>query len=130
MDRRIIISMLAILPLLLGQPQRKPRRTAKIEVVEIRAGRERKQITFDGKIRNSGTEPLGRLILLFDLLDADRKTISRRRGPIDQEILGPGEESEFHFYVPDHARAVEVQIAAEQRGMEIDVEKAGPYPID
>ena len=68
--------------------------------------------------------------MLFDLLDADRKTISRRRGPVDQEILGPGEESEFHFYVPDHARAVEVQVAAEQRGMEIDVEKAGPYPID
>jgi len=113
-----------------GQQQRKQRDFLRLDVVEMKAVRAEGRITLDGEVRNSGTRPLTKVVLLFDFLDADRKTISRRRGPIEEAVLEPGDSSTFHFYVPDHARAVEVRVAAEHRGLEIDVAKSGPFPVE
>jgi len=113
-----------------GQQQRKQRDFLRLDVVEMKAVRAEGRITLDGEVRNSGTRPLTKVVLLFDFLDADRKTISRRRGAIEEAVLEPGDSSTFHFYVPDHARAVEVRVAAEQRGLEMDVAKSGPFPVE
>jgi hypothetical protein len=113
-----------------GQPQRKQPEAFRLEVVEMKAARAHGQITLDGEVRNTGTRALTRLVLVFDLLDADRKPISRRRGPIEEAVLDPGDSSIFHFYVPDHARAVEVRVAAEHRGLEMNVVKPGPFLIE
>ena len=113
-----------------GQQQRKQRDILRLDVVEMKAVRAEGRITLDGEVRNSGTRPLTKVVLLFDFLDADRKTISRRRGPIEETVLEPGDSSTYHFYVPDHARAVEVRVAAEQRGMEMDVANSGPFPLE
>ena len=113
-----------------GQQQRKQRDFLRLDVVEMKAVRAEGRITLDGEVRNSGTRPLTKVVLLFDFLDADRKTISRRRGPIEEALLEPGDSSAFHFYIPDHARAVEVRVAAEQGGMEMDVAKPGPFPLE
>jgi hypothetical protein len=113
-----------------GQRERKQPNVVRLEVVELRAARDAGRITLDGEVRNTGTRELTRLVLMFDLLDADRKTISRRRGALEEAVLDPGDSSTFHFYVPDQARAVEVRVAAEQRGMEIEVAKPGPFAIE
>lgn len=85
------------------------------------------RITIDGTVRNTGTVPLSRLTLSFDLLDDGGKTISRRRGPVEEEVLEPGAESVFGFLVPDEARAVSVRVSAEQRERFVAVVKPGPY---
>jgi hypothetical protein len=113
-----------------GQRQRKERTILRLEVVEMKAMREEGRITLDGEVRNTGTRALTKVVLLFDLLDADRKTISRRRGPIAEAVLEPDESSVFQFYVPDQARAVEVRVGAEQRGLEMEVAKPGPFPLE
>ncbi|MFB3777773.1 MAG: FxLYD domain-containing protein [Bryobacteraceae bacterium] len=112
------------------QTKRRERDATRLEVVQLRAAREQGRITLDGEVRNTGTRRLNKPVLIFDLLDADRKTISRRRGPVDEAMLDPGDASSFHFYIPEHVRAVEISVAAEHRGMEIDVVRPGPYPID
>jgi hypothetical protein len=130
MNRRVVLLALVAPFSSSGQPKRKERDVTRVEVIQFRSEREKGQITLDGEVRNTGTRRLTKLILVFDLLDADRKTISRRRGTIDEAVLDPGDTSAFHFYIPDHARAVEISIEAEHRGMAMDVVKPGPHPID
>ncbi len=112
-----------------GAQRRKEPGLLRLEVAELKAGRDKGRITLDGEVRNTGTRPLTKVVLIFELLDADLNTISRRRGPIDEAVLEAGDASAFHFYVPDQPRAVEVRVAAEQRGMEMEVAKPGPFPI-
>ncbi|RPI08763.1 MAG: hypothetical protein EHM65_09935 [Acidobacteriales bacterium] len=127
--RRAALLLIAPFSSLAQQQRKQP--GLLVEVVEARSERTQGKIVLDGVIRNVGTRSLSKLILLFDLLDADRKTISRRRGSIDQARFEPGDESEFHFFVADHARAVECSIHAEHAGgNEVDVLKPGPYPIN
>ncbi len=130
MKRRAVLLVLVAPFSSPGQPKRKERDVTRVEVTQLRCARDEGKITLDGEVRNTGTRRLTKLILIFSLLDADRKTISRRRGPIDDALLDPGDTSSFHFYIPDHARAVEISIEAEHRGLEMDVVKPGPYPID
>ncbi|HSW51216.1 MAG TPA: FxLYD domain-containing protein [Bryobacteraceae bacterium] len=130
MKRRRLLVLLSAPFSFFGQQRRKPQPATQIEVRELKVARAERRITLDGVIRNSGTRSLTKLLLLFDLLDADGKTISRRRGTVEEAVLEAGNESRFQFYVADHARAVEVSVAAEQRGQEIDVAKPGPYLIE
>ena len=130
MNRRVALLVLVAPFSSLGQPKRRERDITRLEVIQVRCARDQGRITLDGEVRNTGTRPLNKLVLVFDLLDADRKTISRRRGPVDEAVLNPGDTSAFHFYLPDHARAVEIGIGVEHRGLEMDIIKPGPYPID
>ena len=130
MKRRWILALLSASFSSLGQQRRKQENVSRIEVRELKAGRAEGRITIDGVIRNTGVRPLTKLVLLFDLQDAERKTISRRRGAVEEPVLDQGDEYSFNFYVADHARAVEVSVAAEARGLEINVAKAGPYLIE
>ncbi len=130
MKRRWLVALLSASFSSFGQQRRKQQAETQIEVREIKAARAEHRITIDGAIRNTGTRPLVKLLLLFDLLDADRRTISRRRGTIEEAVLEPGEASSFQFYVADQARAVEVSVAAEHRGAQIEVTRPGPYVIE
>ena len=130
MNRRSVLALLSAPFSSFGQQRRKQEAASRIEVRELKAGRAEGRITLDGVIRNTGARALTKLVLLFDLQDADRKTISRRRGAVEEPVLEPGDEYSFNFYVADHARAVEVTVAAEARGLEINVAKAGPYLIE
>ncbi len=103
---------------------------SRIEVVSLQVRRDAGRITLDGTIRNTGTVPLSRLKLAFDLLDADGKPLSGRRGLIEEEALEPGAESSLGFFVADHARAVLVRLSAEQRERRVEVVKPGPYVVE
>jgi len=130
MKRRAAVLLLIALFSSWGQQPRKEQSATRLEVVELKAARDGRRITLDGEVRNTGTRSLTKVVLIFDLLDADRNTISSRRGPIDELVLDPGDSSAFHFYAPDQARAVEVSVRAQQHGLEIQVAKAGPFPIE
>lgn len=118
----------------LGQTRRKDaaRENGKprIEVVSLKPERTEKQITIDGTIRNTGTRPLAKLVLSFELLNADEQTVSRRHGPIEEDVLAPGAESSFGFFVEDQARAVSVRVQAGLGETHVEVVKAGPYYIE
>ena len=129
MKRRVTLLLVLASFLSQGQQRRKEPSVQRLEVAELKAARDAGRITLDGEVRNTGTRALTKVVLIFELLDAERKTVSRRRGPIEEAVLDPGDASTFHFYVPDQPRAVEVRVAAEQRGLEMEVAKPGPFPI-
>ncbi len=111
------------------QPQPAPRQ--RVEVLKLEAGRESGRILIDGAVKNTGQRRLPALTLVFDLLDSDGNVMSRLRGPIEDEVLEPAAESEFHFYVSDHVRAVLVRVSAVSgRGMDVEVVNGGPFPLD
>ena len=127
--RRATLLLIAPFSALAQQQRKQP--AAQIEVMDAKSERLQGRIVVDGLIRNTGTRRLTKLVLLFDLLDADRKTISRRRGAIDEPRFEPGDETEFHFFVADHARAVECSIQAQHSGdNEVAVLNPGPYLIN
>ncbi|MGQ9633358.1 MAG: FxLYD domain-containing protein [Bryobacteraceae bacterium] len=103
----------------------------RLEIVEIAAARSENRLTVDGRLKNAWNRPLTKIVLVVELLDSDRKLIGQRRGTIEPELLEPGEEAAFHFYLPLQPRSVQVRLAAEAaRVPYVEVLKPGPYPIE
>lgn len=103
------------------------------DVPELAVHREadERTISVEGRVRNSGGKPIRGLTLVFHLLAPGGEEVTRQRGKIDEESLDPGEESEFHWQMPDHARAVEVRVTAQGgNGFEVKVSRPGPYAIE
>lgn len=102
-----------------------------LEVVEAKAERQARRIMLDGRVKNTGQRVLYRLVLFFDLIDSGQKVITRLKGPIEEDVLEPGEEASFHFDVPDQARAVQFRMgAASEKATDFEVIKPGPFPIE
>ncbi len=118
--------------LLCGANQkRKAPKPPDVEVVEVTARRSQGAIAIDGRVRNCGERPIPSLALLFSLMAPGRQVVTTQKGVIDEETLNPGEESEFHWAVKEHVRAVEFQIeAVDGKGRDLLVAKPGPYIIE
>jgi len=102
-----------------------------IKVAEIAIHRADSTITIDGRIANSGAQPIHGLVLIFDVLGDDGQLVNRQRGAIDEDPLDPGAESEMHWQMKDHPRAVEIRVRAVAKGdAPVKVEQPGPYPIE
>lgn len=115
-----------------AQRKRKdPPKPPEIEVVEIAAQRGEGRVSLDGRVRNSGERPASGVVLIFDFLAPGRQVITSKRGNLEVDKLAPGEEADFHVYVAEPARAVEVRVQAEEsNGRELKVIRAGPHPIE
>jgi hypothetical protein len=101
------------------------------EIAIHRSSDEPVTISVEGRVRNTGGKPIRGLTLVFHLLAPGGEEVTRQRGKIDEDSLGPGEESEFHWQMPDHARAVEVLITAQGANtFEVKVNQPGPYAIE
>ncbi len=88
-------------------------------------------VLLDGRVRITAERPVAKLRLLFDFLGADRQLLQTKRTELEDGVLRPGEESEFHLRVADPVRAVLISIRAEDgSGRELNVARAGPYPIE
>lgn len=113
---------------------RKPRgkQPAMIEVLELSVRRQEGQLNIEGKVRNSGGKPVRQLVLLFNFLAPGKEIIARGRGALEDEVLEPGQEHEFNYHMPDNARAVWLELRAEDTatGDEPKVVRPGPYAID
>jgi hypothetical protein len=111
--------------------QREQRSLNQIEVKEAKAERQERGIILDGRVKNTGQRALYRLTLVFDLIDSEQKVISSRKGPIEEDVLEPGEEASFQFHVPDQARAVQFRMRAEsEKTVDLAVVKPGPFLIE
>jgi hypothetical protein len=87
-----------------------------IEVIEITVRRQEGNITADGKVRNCGEKPIKSLNILFDFLDSDRSPLTTQRAIIEEEVLAPGDEAEFHAQVPEPPRATHFRVNFEDGG--------------
>jgi hypothetical protein len=126
----VLLLTLATLSTARERKRNEPIRPAEIEVVEITAVRAEGRVSLDGKVKNSGERPASKVVLIFDFMAPGRQVITTKRGNLDVERLEPGEEAEFHAYVPEPPRAVEIRLQAEDGGgRELKVIRAGPHPI-
>jgi hypothetical protein len=119
--------------LIFGKPEKKGRPKLKVEVeqLQIRRVPEDKTIAIEGRIRNAGEHPISRSFVIFRVLAPDGEEVSKQRGPIEEDPLGPGEVYEFHWQMKDLARGVEVRVEVQDRNYrEVKVDKPGPYPIE
>jgi hypothetical protein len=108
-----------------------PPKPPEIQILEIAALRGEGRVSLDGRVRNSGERPAAGVILIFDFMAPGRQVITTKRGSLETEKLEPGEEAEFHVYVAEPARAVEIRVQAEDgSGRELKVARAGPHPIE
>ncbi|MGH9722528.1 MAG: hypothetical protein ACRD8O_20140 [Bryobacteraceae bacterium] len=117
-----------------GAPQARKGKTPKppdLEVVECSAHRSDGKIAVDGRVRNSGARPIRGLVLIFDFIATGRAVITTQKGSVDEEVLEPGKESVFRMALTDPVRAVEIRVnAVDRNGRELNVAKAGPFPIE
>ena len=129
---RLFLALLLVAAFsLLGQPQAKQPPQNRVEITELSSNRSQGKINVDGRVKNTGLRPLAKLVIQVDLLDTDRKVISTRHGPVEEEMLQPDQECEFHFYVPDQPRAALVRLGAESAKYDyVELVKRGPYPIE
>lgn len=134
---RIARLLLFLTPLLAVSAGDKKKDTQKepptVEIVEIAVVRpaEEHLITIDGRVRNVGRKPIHRLTLLFEALAPEGEIVSRQRGAIDEAVLDPDQESEFHWQMREHPRAVEIRVrAVHGEDVYVEVEKPGPYAIE
>ena len=104
---------------------------AVVEVLQVASMRSTGKVQIDGKIKNIGERPIEKLNLFFDFLGAGNVPITTSRTEVDQEILKPGEETEFHLEMTDPVRAVRFTMRAEDsESREFKTIKPGPYPIE
>jgi hypothetical protein len=130
-----IAAILLLIPLLVSAGAKKKERRGKavVESVEIAVVRpaEERLITIDGRVRNVGSQPIKGLTLVFEALAPEGEIVSRQRGTVDDEVLEPGQESEYHWQMRDEPRAVEIRVhAVDGEDVAVNVEKPGPYPIE
>lgn len=112
--------------------QKKPAyKGPEVEVIEVSAHREEGLVAIDGRIKNSGEKPIKLIKILFDFMDAGKQVLTTQRAGIEQDVLAPGEEAEFHAQMPNPTRAVTYKIEFRD-GDERDLRaaKTGPYPIE
>ena len=113
------------------KPERLKPGIAEVVEISVRRSAEERVISIDGRVRNSGEKPIKGLTLVFSIVAPGGEEVSRQRGTIEDDPLEPGEESEFHWQLNDHARAVQVRVAAANHdGFEVKVVKPGPYVIE
>src|SRR5688572_10076974 len=124
-----IPSLLALAILLCGAEQkRKPAKSPEIELIEVTCRRSEDRVLLDGVIRNTSGRPLQRVVMIFRFMAPGRKVIATKNAPLDEELIEPGEEAEFHMQAPSPGRAVEFDVNAEERnGRELSFDRAGPF---
>lgn len=116
----------------LGQKKGKEPKPPEVELIEATAHRQNGTVMVDAKVRNCGEKPIKSLVLLIDFVASDHKqVITTKRGNIQEEVLDPGDEAEFHAQIEDPSRATEFQINFEDGGGRyLRAVKTGPFPIE
>jgi hypothetical protein len=117
--RFVVLSTVVLLLSGLALAQKKPKqeKPPEIELIEGTAHRQAGgNIAVDGKIRNCGDKPIKNLVIFFHFLDSDRQVITTRKGGVEQPVLNPGDESEFHAQLEQPPRATYYRIEFEDGG--------------
>lgn len=125
----IILALCLCSPILLAEKKKEGK--MEIDIADMAIRREGSQVLIDGKLRNPNEKPVKKLKVIIEFRDTDNKVISTRNGQVDQNILEPDSESEFHAAVPDTVRAVNVTFRFEDSaGHDLDPKEAKSYVIE
>lgn len=128
MERRFAVVLLA--SLCAAAPRKGKGKAAEVAVLQIVCRRASGDVAVDGRLK-AGEKPIKKLSLFVDFLGTDKQLLQTKRGEVDEEILQPGDEAEFHMRVADPVRAVLYTIRAEDGdGRDLRLDKIGPFPIE
>ena len=101
-----------------------------IRILEISARRDGGKLLIDGQFRVTGDKPIRNMKLTLDFLAEGHSSVSTKQFEVDEPVLYPGDESEFHVAASAPPRAVEFRIRAYGEGSrQLSVENPGPHPI-
>ncbi|MBI3210729.1 MAG: hypothetical protein HYZ37_17730 [Candidatus Solibacter usitatus] len=129
--RSLVVSILLASLCFAAQKKGKQTKPPEVAITEVNCHREGSDVIVDGRVTVTGDRPLKKLQLLIDFLGSDKQLLQTKRGEVDDGILKPGEEAEFHMRVSDPIRAVMYSLRAEEGdGRELRLDKAGPYAIE
>ena len=130
MSRRTL-SLLLGTALLLAQGNKKTPKPPDLEVVEVSATRHGDEIHVDGKVKNAGAKPLERVVVIVDFFAPNRKPMVSKRGPVEAEVLEPGEEAEFKLAMSDPGQLVSIELqAVDRKERDLRLSRTGPFSID
>jgi hypothetical protein len=129
---KFVIPVLFALAILLSaeDKKRKPSKGPEIELIEATCQRSSGRVLLDGQIRNTSGRPLRKIVLTFKFIAPGGQVIASKNGALDEPLLEPGDEAEFHMQVPSPARAVSFDVNIEASGRELRLDRSGPFPIE
>ena len=131
MTRRILLAAFAVLPLVRAQKKNAEKKVPDVQLIEATAQVEERRVNIDGRVRNSGEKPIRKLNFILEMLDSDKRVLTRQQGKFDEEVLDPGDEAIFRAQIAWHARAVSFRVEFEDgSGRELNAANTGPFAIE
>ena len=128
--RTLFLLILAASPLAFSQKKAQPKPAA-IEIVEVTAHRDPTQLNIDSKVKNTGERIANEIVVIVDVLDSDKRTLTTQTGGSEPASLEPGQEGEFHAQMPLPPRAVYVRFSFEETGGRyLKATNTGPFAIE
>jgi hypothetical protein len=130
--KRAVAVFLILAALLYSQSKkRKSPKPPDLQMLKVDARRTDSGISVDGRVKNTGEKPLNGVVLLIDFLAPGKEVLTTKNGPVEAEVLAPGEESEFRLQINDQNRAVHIRFNAEDKDKrDLRVENSGPFTIE
>lgn len=120
-----------LLALLLAQSNKKTPKPPDLEIVEVTASRRGDEIHVDGKVKNTSARPLEKVVMIVDFFAPNHKPMVSKRGPVEAEVLEPGDEADFQLAMGDPGQLVQIEIqAVDRRERELRLSRTGPFSID
>jgi hypothetical protein len=127
----VAAALLAACAFAAAPPGKKTFRTPQLEILELKTARDVDRVQINGRVRNASDVAGNEVQLVILFLSSDGKTVATRRGALEPEEFGPGEETAFLFETLAPARAVSLRLEATDRdGSPLRVTSAGPYPLE
>jgi hypothetical protein len=127
----LLLLLAAAVPLAWTQkkaPQPKP---AAIEVVTVNAHRDGDLLAIDGELKNTGERPAANLVIIVDVLNADKQAVTTQKGGSEPATVDPGEEGEFHAQMALPPKAVYVRLSFQDgAGRDLKSTNTGPFTIE
>jgi hypothetical protein len=131
MSRSTLLLALSLLGLTALAQNKKTPKPPDLEIVEIAAKRRGDEIHVDGKVRNTSDKPLEKVSIIVDFFAPNRKPMVSKRGPVDEEVLEPGDEAVFQLAMDDPGQLVNIEIqAVDRRERDLRLSRTGPFSID
>jgi hypothetical protein len=129
--KRVLTVLVVLATLLFAAQQKRKPRPPEIEVLQLSIQRTEELVTLDGRVKNIGEMPAEKLVMEFDFREPDNRVVTTKKGPIDEEVLDPDQESAIQFQTKDAPRSVTVSVRAQAaRVGDVKVKNAGPFAIE
>jgi len=128
---RLVFVFLATAALLAQGSGKKAPKAPDLEIVEVTARRHGDEIHVDGKVKNTGLKPLEKVAIVVDFFAPNRKPMVSKRGPVEADVLAPGDEAEFQLAMNDPGQLVHIELqAVDRRERDLRLSRTGPFPIE